>query len=52
VSSEQQLREVCQWCKDKGIVLMADEVYQENIWKDGASFVSCRKVAHDLDLCE
>jgi hypothetical protein len=31
---------------------MADEVYQENIWKEGAKFVSCRKVAYDLDLCK
>ena len=31
---------------------MADEVYQENIWKDEAKFISCRKVAFDLDLCK
>lgn len=50
VMSEKNLREVCLWCKEKSVVLMADEVYQENIWKDGAKFVSCRKVAYDMDL--
>lgn len=50
VMSEKQLQEVCTWCQEKEVVLMADEVYQENIWKDGAEFVSCRKVAFDLDL--
>jgi alanine transaminase len=28
---------------------MADEVYQENIWKNGAKFVSFRKVAKDMN---
>lgn len=50
VLSEQQLRDVCRWCRDKQVLLMADEVYQENIWKKDAEFVSCRKVAYDLDL--
>ena len=31
---------------------MADEVYQENIYKDGAKFVSFRKVALDLNAFE
>ena len=52
VLSEENLQKVCLWCKERDIVLMADEVYQENIWKDGAEFVSCRKVAYDLDLCK
>ena len=34
---------------DKGICLMADEVYQENIWKEGSKFVSFRKVAKDMN---
>lgn len=27
---------------------MADEVYQENIYKEGAEFVSIRKTLHDM----
>jgi aspartate/methionine/tyrosine aminotransferase len=36
-------------CVDNGICLMADEVYQENIWKEGSKFVSFRKVAKDMN---
>ena len=31
---------------------MADEVYQENIWKEGAKFTSFRKVAFDMNAFE
>lgn len=33
---------------DKKIVLMADEVYQENIYQDERPFVSARKVMYDM----
>jgi aspartate/methionine/tyrosine aminotransferase len=35
ILSEENVRQVAQWCRENSIVLMADEVYQENIWKDG-----------------
>jgi alanine transaminase len=35
------------FCRERGICLMADEVYQENIYKHGAEFVSFRKVAYE-----
>lgn len=44
VLSEENVREVIEWCRENGIFLMADEVYQENVHKEGASFVSFRKV--------
>lgn len=44
VLSEENVREVVAWCQENGIFLIADEVYQENIHKDGAKFVSFRKV--------
>jgi len=50
VLAESAMREVVQFCVDNNIVLMADEVYQENIWKKGAEFVSFRKVAHDMGV--
>mmetsp|Transcript_23757 Transcript_23757/g.71455 ORF Transcript_23757/g.71455 Transcript_23757/m.71455 type:complete len:491 (-) Transcript_23757:19-1491(-) len=31
-----------------GLALMADEVYQENVYGDAPAFVSFKKVAHDL----
>lgn len=49
VLPESNIREIVQWCKSEGILLMADEVYQENIWKSDAKFVSFRKVAYDLN---
>ena len=36
-------------CLANDICLMADEVYQENIWKEGSKFVSFRKVAKDMN---
>jgi len=44
------MQEVVRFCVDNNIVLMADEVCQENIWKSGAKFVSFRKVAHDMGV--
>jgi alanine transaminase len=44
------MEEIITFCNDNEIVLMADEVYQENIWAEGAQFHSFRKVAHDMDV--
>jgi len=50
VLDEANMREIITFCAEEGICLMADEVYQENIWKDGAKFVSFRKVALDMGM--
>lgn len=50
VLNEAGMQEIVQFCVDHGICLMADEVYQENVWKKGAKFTSFRKVAYDLDV--
>lgn len=42
--SEQNLKEVLQLCKEEKLVLMADEVYQNNIFDQSRPFVSARKV--------
>lgn len=41
---------VTEFCAEHGIVLMADEVYQANVYADYAQFVSARKVAMDCGL--
>ena len=46
---ESAIREIISWCREQRICLMADEVYQENIWKKGAAFVSFRKVAFEMN---
>mmetsp|Transcript_33358 Transcript_33358/g.33980 ORF Transcript_33358/g.33980 Transcript_33358/m.33980 type:complete len:487 (+) Transcript_33358:102-1562(+) len=48
VLSESDLQELVTLCREEGICLMADEVYQSNIWKPNTSFISCRKVAYDM----
>lgn len=57
--STQNLQEIIQFCYEEGVVLMADEVYQENVYQDERPFVSAKKVlremppeiANSLELC-
>jgi len=48
VMSRKQLEEVVKLCEKNGLVLMADEVYQDNIYAAGKEFISFRKIAYDL----
>lgn len=41
---------ITEFCSDHGIVLLADEVYQANVYAEGAEFVSAKKVALDCGL--
>lgn len=45
VLTEENMREIIQFCVQENICLMADEVYQENIWAPNKKFTSFRKVA-------
>jgi glutamate--glyoxylate aminotransferase len=45
---EDNLRSLIKFAYDNKIVLMADEVYQENIYQDKTPFVSARKVMNDM----
>lgn len=40
----QTLQELVKFADDEKVVLLADEVYQENIYQDERPFVSARKV--------
>jgi len=42
------MRDVVRFCKKEGLVLMADEVYQENIYQGTAPFHSFKKVVAQL----
>jgi len=42
------MEEVVRFCTKHGLVLMADEVYQENIYQDANPFVSFKKVACEM----
>jgi len=41
---------ITEFCAENGIVMMADEVYQSNVYAQGAEFVSAKKVAMDCGL--
>ncbi|XP_068637318.1 glutamate--glyoxylate aminotransferase 2-like isoform X2 [Aristolochia californica] len=42
--SEANLREIVEFCFTENLVLLADEVYQQNIYQDERPFISARKV--------
>ena len=42
--------QVVRLCAEEGIVLLADEVYQDNVYAEGKSFTSFKKVACELGL--
>lgn len=44
LSTENQ-KEILEFCRDEGVVLLADEVYQANIYKPGKTFTSFKKVS-------
>jgi len=44
------MKEIIQFCIEEKLVLMADEVYQQNIWKEGCQFHSFKRVLHDMKL--
>ena len=41
-------REIVELCEREGLLLVADEVYQENVYAAGKSFTSFKKVVRDL----
>jgi len=42
--------EVVKFCHEEGIMLLADEVYQENVYAEGKSFTSFKKVVRDMNM--
>ena len=48
ILGEKSIAEIIQFCYKNKIAILADEVYQENIYKKGASFVSFKKVMANL----
>ena len=46
--SEENLRELIKFAYEEHVVLMADEVYQENVYQDERPFISARKVMYSM----
>lgn len=49
VLSKQNLQQVVQFCEDNGLVILADEVYQKNVYVDDKPFVSFKKVVASMN---
>lgn len=52
ILSRNAVRDIVKFCAKHKLVLLADEVYQENIYDDNAEFVSCKRSAHEMGLIE
>jgi len=50
VLSKKSVKEVVKFCAKQKLVLLSDEVYQENVYDDTVSFVSCKRAAHETGL--
>eukprot|EP00571_Detonula_confervacea_P015798 CAMPEP_0172299458 /NCGR_PEP_ID=MMETSP1058-20130122/1762_1 /TAXON_ID=83371 /ORGANISM="Detonula confervacea, Strain CCMP 353" /LENGTH=539 /DNA_ID=CAMNT_0013008913 /DNA_START=72 /DNA_END=1691 /DNA_ORIENTATION=+ len=52
VLSGDQVKDIVMFCARHNIVLLSDEVYQENIYREGDEFFSSRRAADELGLIE
>ena len=52
VMSEANMREVAAFAAAHGLVLLADEVYQANVWAPGKDWVSFKRVAAGMGLID
>lgn len=52
VLSREDLETICKFCAKNGIVLLADEVYQRNVYTEHKEFISAKKVAVETPGCE
>lgn len=48
VLSYENVRDIIKFCKEERLVLLADEVYQANVYGEGMKFHSFKKVLRDL----
>lgn len=48
----EDMRQVLDFCHRHKLVLLADEVYQDNIWAQGKTWASFRKVALEMGLVD
>ncbi|KAI4355359.1 hypothetical protein L6164_004140 [Bauhinia variegata] len=52
VLSEENQQRIVEFCKEEGLVLLADEVYQENVYVPEKEFHSFKKVARSMGYGE
>ena len=44
----EDLEAIIKMCHREHIMIMADEVYQQNVYKEGKEFLSMRRVLHEM----
>lgn len=52
VLSKESVHDIVRFCAKNKLVLLADEVYQENVYFDDQEFVSCKLAAHETGLLD
>jgi aspartate/methionine/tyrosine aminotransferase len=52
VLSKEAVRDIVRFCSEHNLVLLADEVYQENVYDEDTEFYSCKRAAYDLGFLE
>jgi aspartate/methionine/tyrosine aminotransferase len=52
VLSKKAVQDVVRFCAKHKLVLLADEVYQENVYGKNAKMVSCKRAAYDTGLLQ
>jgi len=50
VMNHEDIQVILEFCDENGIVVLADEVYQTNVYAETAQFVSAKRVALDCQL--
>ncbi len=48
IMGREDLEAIIRICHEKNILICADEVYQQNIYKEGKEFISMRRVMHEM----
>jgi alanine transaminase len=52
VLSKENIHDIVRFCSKHNLVLLADEVYQENVYDEQAEFVSCKRAAFETGLLQ
>ena len=52
VLTKKNVQDVVRFCARNNLVLLADEVYQENVYDERSQFYSAKRAAHDVGLLE
>lgn len=52
VLSKRNVQDIVKFCSKHNLILLADEVYQENVYGKNVKFYSCKRAAYDTGLLD